>query len=146
MISLTNMDPINTAASAADALLEVGITQEGQSAKTAAARLAGAAKMEAQLDGTSLGARPRLSLNPLQVGPVSAPNYIQPNTGSPAAGASVQIENNKNPLNITGPQTRYTQPGTSNPPAPVSGQLSTMSYGSIGTSKITHADGTVTST
>lgn len=145
MISLTNMDPINSAASARDALLEIGITQESQSAQTAAARKAGAAKMEVQLDGTPLGKNPRLSANPLNIGPVATPNYIQPNTAAPApSAATVQTENHRNPLNVVGPQVPYVQPNNPAPP-PVAGQLSSQPS-CLGASKITHADGTVTST
>ena len=80
MISLSNMDPPLTDAGNRAAMLSAGVTQESQSASTQAARKAGAAAMEEKLDGTSLGANPRISLNPLAIGPVSTPNYQQPNT------------------------------------------------------------------
>jgi len=43
------------------------------------------------------------------------PNYIQPNSGNPVLDSrvSVQVESNKNVLNITGPQTLFSQPGVS---------------------------------
>ncbi len=45
------------------------------------------------------------------------PNYVQPFTANPLpTGATVQIESVKNVLNISGPQTVYTQAGTVAPP------------------------------
>jgi|HubBroStandDraft_6_1064221.scaffolds.fasta_scaffold07177_11 hypothetical protein len=71
------------------------------------------------------------------------PNYVQPDFRNPVTpGVTVQVENNKNPLNVTAPQTASVQPGTSAPAAPVAGQLSTTSPGSIGTSGAVRADGT----
>jgi hypothetical protein len=69
-------------------------------------------------------------------------NYIQPDYRIPTGpGVTVQVENTKNPLIITGPQVAYTQPGISAPPGPVAGQLSTTSSGSVGTSTAIRADG-----
>jgi hypothetical protein len=71
-------------------------------------------------------------------------NYVQPDYRIPSgAGVSVQIENNRNPLNVTGPQVAYNQPGVAAPPAPVLGQLDNTS---LGKSKHTFANGTVAST
>jgi hypothetical protein len=146
MISFSNMDPVNTDAGNRAAMAEVGVTQAGVTASTQANRLAGAAAKEASLDGTLLGKNPRTNLNPLGVGPVSTPNYVQPNTGSPTAGAAtVQVENNKNPLGINAPVAKYTQPGTGNPAPPASGQLGTL-VGCLGVSKVTLPDGTTRST
>lgn len=147
MIGLTNMDPAPTDAGNRAAMLEAGVTQASVTASTQAARKAGAAAMEEKLDGTSLGVNPRISLNPLGLGPVAATPFIQPGTGNPAApGVSVQTEGKLNPLGINAPVAKYVQPGIGAPPPPAVGQLSIMSYGSIGTSKITHADGSVSST
>jgi hypothetical protein len=71
-------------------------------------------------------------------------NYQQPDYRNPLTpGVTVQVENNKNPLNVTAPQTLSVQPGTSAPAAPVAGQLDNTA---MGRSKITHADGTTSST
>jgi hypothetical protein len=147
MISFTNMDEGGSDAGNRAAMAEVGVTQAGVTASTQANRMAGAAAMEDKLDGTPLGKNPRMSLNPLGVGPVITPAFIQPGTGNPAApGVSVQVEGKLNPLGINAPVAKYVQPGTSAPPAPVAGQLSAFSYGSLGVSKITNADGTTRST
>jgi hypothetical protein len=60
-------------------------------------------------------------------------NYQQPDyrvpvppvdsLGHSLGAVTVQVENVHNPLNISGPQTAYAQPGTSAPAAPVAGQL-----------------------
>jgi len=69
----------------------------------------------------------------------SQPDYRVPTT-DPRVG--VQVENNRNVLNVTAAQPAYAQPGTSAPSAPVANQLADA----MGKSKITHADGTSSST
>jgi hypothetical protein len=69
-------------------------------------------------------------------------NYVQPDYRVPAApGVSVQVESERNPLNVSWPIAKFTQSGTGAPPAPVAGQLTTTSYGSIGVSGAVRADG-----
>ncbi len=71
-------------------------------------------------------------------------NYVQPDYRVPVnIGASIQIENVQNPLSITAPVAKYTQPGgTDKPPAPVAGQLADA----MGKSKKVFADGSTSST
>jgi hypothetical protein len=139
---LNSLGNYGTAATERDGLLEVGVTQDSQVAATQQARLADASKKASSLDGTVLGTSGvKFNLNPLAIGPTPPPAYQQPDTAAHPNGASVTIENVRNPLQITSPLPRYSQPGTAAPPPPAPGQLSTMSYGSIGTSGAVRADG-----
>jgi hypothetical protein len=72
------------------------------------------------------------------------PNYQQPDFRIPITDSrvGVQIENTLNPLVITGPVAKYVQTDFRIPAAPVAGQLDDA----MGKSKITHADGTSSST
>jgi hypothetical protein len=71
-------------------------------------------------------------------------NYAQPDYRIPVTDprVSVQVEGNKNPLAITAPQTPYVQPGQAAPASPVANQLADA----LAKSKITHADGSTSST
>jgi hypothetical protein len=74
-------------------------------------------------------------------------NYIQPDYRIPAApGVSVQVETIRNVLQTTSPipAPAYTQPDTT-ARSLATGQLGGTKSGMLGTSKITHPDGTVTS-
>jgi len=148
MISLTNIDTIDTDASNREAMAQAGITQASVSASVAASRAAGAAAIEVSLAGTPLGGKSAgAHLNPLHIDGNAKANYQQPDSSNPTPNAAtVQVENNHNPLKIVAPLPAYSQPGTGAPAPPLVGQLSTLSYGSIGTSKITLADGSTRST
>ncbi len=67
------------------------------------------------------------------------PNYVQPNTQSPAPGvATVQLENVGNPLRVTGPQSTYNQSDTG-----ARALLTTQLKGTyLGNSKHTYPNGT----
>ncbi len=72
-------------------------------------------------------------------------NYIQPDYRNPTTDprVGVQLENTLNPLVITAPVAKFTQPGgVDKPAAPVANQLSDA----MGKSKKTFADGTTSST
>jgi hypothetical protein len=74
------------------------------------------------------------------------PNYQQPDFRNPVTpGVSVQVEATAagNPLQVTSPVAKYSQPGQSAPSAPVAGQLDNTP---LGRSKVVHADGTSSST
>jgi len=149
MISLTNIEPdVPTDANARNSLLaEAGVTQATVAASVAASRAAGSAAIADSLNKTPLGTNPGAHLNPLHIDGSPKANYMQPNSSNPTpTAATVQVENVKNPLRIVAALPVYSQPGVAAPPAPVAGQLSTLSYGSIGVSKITLADGSTRST
>src|SRR5579863_8309349 len=137
MADLNSLGSYGTAATERDGLLDAGVTNDSQVLNTRAARLAASQKMAGSLDNTPLGTTAtKINGNPLAIGPTPAAPFIQPDSGPRAANpaVSVQVESVKNPLQIAAPLPRYQQPGVAAPPAPVAGQLSTMSYGSIGTS------------
>jgi hypothetical protein len=130
------------------AMLEAGATQDATSKNTDARRMTSGQSISDSLNNTPLGTLPRSSLNPLQLGPVGAPWKEHPDYRNPTTDpkVGVQTEGKRNPLGVNGPLPVFSQPGVAAPPPPVAGQLSTMSYGSIGTSKRTNADGSVVST
>jgi hypothetical protein len=72
-------------------------------------------------------------------------NYIQPDFRVPVTpGVTVQVETIRNVLQTTAPvaAVAYAQPDTA-PRALAAGQLGGSKSGMLGTSKISHADGTI---
>jgi hypothetical protein len=144
---LNGLQDYGSDAQTRDGLLDAGITQTGESAKVEAGRMTSSQSISDSLNNTPLGTKPATFQNPLQIGATPSPAAAQPDYRVPSTpGVTVMVEAPRNPLGVSGPLVPFVQPGVAAPPPPVAGQLSTMSYGSIGTSKITHADGSTSST